>query len=60
MDGNNNKLVPYEIDKKQVRAIVEKIDWERIFLHIDVRVEGSLEGAEGKPFDFYFVPRCLS
>lgn len=55
MAGNKNRLVPYEIEKNQVHAVVEKIDWERIFLHIDVRVEGSLEGAEGKPYDFYFV-----
>ena len=55
MEESKGKTLPYLIDRKQVRAVVEKIDWERIFLHIDVRVEGSLDGAQDKPFDFYFV-----
>jgi len=51
----NRKTLPYLIDRNLMSATVVKIDWERIFLYISVKIDYA-EGADREsPLGFYFV-----
>ena len=54
MESNIIKVVNEE-NRKIANVEATHIEWERIFLNIDVTVEYNVKEEEGKPLDFYAV-----
>ena len=43
------------IEEKKIQAVVRLIEWERIFLHMDVEIVYAADADKNSPLDFYIV-----
>lgn len=43
------------IEEKKIQAVVRLIEWERIFLHMDVEITYAADADKNSPLDFYIV-----
>ena len=48
------------IDKRQITARVTKISWERIWLHLEVKVTYAGDADRESPLSFIWSTACLS